>query len=164
MRGMAAGLIGLALLGGLTACSPGRNAVAAIGFDEQGRLIGAVRVCDREAVEATLSALGKGSEIGRWQRTAPLTEGAETWPIRERPGDRWERTGADVPALGPATEYRFWTTSENGSHTSNGLEFHGRDLMRLAAGELLVERGRDGEDAALEAITLDELADEYCAR
>ena len=166
MRGVAAGLIGLALLGGLTACSPGRNAVAAIGFDEQGRLIAAVRVCDRDTVEATLTALDKktGAQIGRWERSAPLTEGAETWPIREDRGGRWEATGAAVPALGPATRYQFGTTNENGSYTSNWLEFHGRDLMRLMPGELLVEREPAGDAAALEAITLDELADEYCGR
>jgi hypothetical protein len=161
---MAAGLIGLALLGGLTACSPGRNAVAAIGYDEQGRLIGAVRVCDRETVEATLTVVGKdkGAEIGRWERSAPLTEGAETWLIREDRGGRWEATGAAVRALEPATRYLFGTTDENGSYTSNWLEFHGRDLMRLLPGELLVEREPAGPETALEAITLDELADGYC--
>jgi hypothetical protein len=166
MRGVAAGLIGLALLGGLTGCSPGRNAVAAIGYDEQGRLIAAVQVCDRETVEATLTALGKepGSEIGRWERSEPMTEGTETWPIRERRGGRWEATGAAVPALGPATRYQFLTTNENGSYMSNGLEFHGRDLMRLLPGELLVEREDAGVTAALEAITLDQLDEEFCVR
>lgn len=166
MRRVAVGLIGLALLGSLTACSPGRNAVAAIGYDEQGELIGAVLVCDRDTVEASLTALSKdkGAEIGRWERSAPLTEGWETWPIRDGRGGHWELAGAAVPALGPATEYQFRTTNRNGSYTSNYLEFHGRDLMRLLPGEVLVERDPAAEAAALEAITLDELADEYCVR
>jgi hypothetical protein len=168
MRGTAVGLIGLATLCALTGCSPAINATAAIGYDEQGRLIGAVKVCDRDTVEGWLVAREGGQrDTSTWERSAPLTRGAETWPLRGRPGGRWESTGAAVPALGPAVEYQFGTSDEKGTYVSSAIVFHGRDLMRLQPGELLVERHSPPDKhgnttTTLEAITLDDLADEHC--
>lgn len=168
MRRVAVGLIGLAALSALTGCSPGLNATAAVGYDLEGRLIGAVHVCHHDTVEGTLVALKDNQrDISRWQRTSPLTGGTETWSLRGRPGGRWESTGAAVPALGPDVEYQFSTSNSNGSYLSHGLEFHGRDLMRLEPGELLVERvvapDRHGNSTTmLEAIPLDALGDQDC--
>jgi hypothetical protein len=165
MRGMAVALVGAALLGGLTACSPGRNAVAAIGYDEQGRLVGGVKVCDGDTVESTLTAAkGHEGDLSSWRRGTALGEGVETWELEGKSGSPWRPAGAPLPDLGPKTEYVFGTTSDSGSSTSNRLEFRGRDLLRLAPGELLVEQDPDAVTRTLVIIPWDQLGDEDCVR
>jgi hypothetical protein len=165
MRGMAIALVGTALLGGLTACSPGRNAVAAIGYDEQGRLVGGVKVCDGDTVEGRLAAAkGHESDLSSWRRSTALGEGVETWQLQGNSDSPWRSAGAPFPDLRPKTEYVFGTTSDSGSSTSNWLEFRGRDLLRLAPGELLVEQEPDAVTRALEIIPWDQLDDEDCLR
>jgi len=157
-------LVGAALLGVLTGCTPGHTAVAAIGLDDQGRLIGAVRVCSGAVVEGSLTTTvtGKQPDVSSWRRTTALGEGMETWQLARSTSGPWESTGADLPDLAAKTEFHFGTTSENGNATSNWLEFRGRDLLRLAPGEVLVEHESGGTRTMLEIISVDELAGMGC--
>jgi hypothetical protein len=55
VKRVAAPLAVLAPLGLLSACSPAVTAVSAIGYDSQGCLVGAVKVCDGDFSEAHLA-------------------------------------------------------------------------------------------------------------
>jgi hypothetical protein len=165
MRGVAVALVGAALLGGLTGCSPGRNAVAAIGLDDQGRLIGAVTVCSGAVVEGALTTVVSGErqpDVSTWRRDTALREGMETWQLGRSTSGPWQSTGASLPDLAAKTEFRFGTVSEDGGPTSNWLEFRGRDLLRLAPGEVLVEHRPDGGRATLEILAVEELVATAC--
>jgi hypothetical protein len=158
MRGGAIALVGAALLGVLTGCTPGRNAVAAIGLDEQGRLIGAVRVCSGAVAESSLTTFVTGEQpaVSSWRRSTALGEGMETWQLARSTSGPWESTGAELPDLAAKTEFQF------GTSPSNWLEFRGRDLLRLAPGEVLVEHEPGGARPMLEIISVDELAGIGC--
>ena len=164
MRGGTVALVGAALLGVLTGCTPGRNAVAAIGLDEQGRLIGAVHVCAGAIVEGSLTTFIKGGQpdVSSWRRATALSEGMETWQLARSTSGSWKSTGAQLPDLAAKTEFRFGTVSEDGNSTGNWLEFRGRDLLRLAPGEVLVEHQAGGPRTMLEIISVDELAGMGC--
>ena len=164
MRGVAVALVGAALIGGLTGCSPGRDAIAAIGYDDDGRLIAAVKVCDGAAVRSSLTSLAKDKQrdVSSWRRGTALGAGVETWQLRGEPTSPWRSTGASLTDLAGKTEYQLGITDEDGGHTSNWLEFRGRDLLRLAPGELLVEHDPDAVTRTLDIIALEELDDVAC--
>jgi hypothetical protein len=162
MRRAALAMVGAALLGALTGCSPGRSAVAAIGLDEQGRLIGAVKVCAGAVIEGSLTTLAQQTRPGvsSWRRTTALGEGMETWLLAGSTSGPWESTGAELPDLAPKTAFRFGAS--DGDSTGNWLTFRGRDLLRLAPGEVLVAREPDGARATLEIVAVEELVDTAC--
>jgi hypothetical protein len=157
-------MVGAALLTGLTGCVQARNAVAAIGFDDQGRLIGAVQVCSGAVLQGALRTAGPGkhSEVGTWRRETALGEGMETWQLGRSTSGPWQSTGATVPDLPAKTAFVFGTLSEDSGSAGNWLEFRGRDLLRLAPGEVLVEHEPGGAPTTLEIIALDELDETAC--
>jgi hypothetical protein len=155
----------------LTACSPAVNSAVAIGYDDQGRLIGAVRVCDGDVVQADLApSTPEGADsIGSWRRTSPLEKGTETWLLEAGESGPWESVGPTLPALASETEYLFGASNENVSASSHTLVFRGRDLAKLRPGEVLVVRlgptDANGEtEIRLLVRPLDQMSRERCDR
>jgi hypothetical protein len=166
MRGGAIAVVGAALLGALTACSPGHNATLAVGYDADGRLIAAAKVCHDSVAEAQLVEAGgtSYSTVGSWARSSPL-EHMETWPLLGETDGPWSVQEREITDIERKAHYELslWS-SDHG--WGNHLGFTGRDLAHLVPGEVLVERVRrvNPEDAVtwLEIITLEQLADETC--
>jgi hypothetical protein len=160
-------VVGAALLGALTACSPGSNATLAVGYDVGGRLIAAVNVCHHDVAEAALvEAGGTGySAVGTWERSSPLDH-LETWPLLGRTEGPWAVQGDAVADIERKAHYELSLRSSDHGWTSS-LGFTGRDLAHLVPGEVLVKRGTRGDPegpvATLEIITLDRLAEETCS-
>ena len=164
MRGGTVAVVGAALLGALTACSPGHNATLAVGYDATGRLIAAANVYHHSVDQAEL--LDSGATVGTWERVAPL-EHLETWPLLEGTGGPWASGGSELAGLESKGHYELSLWSSNHAW-GNHLEFAGRDLAHLVPGEVLVERVRQDRPGGpatttLEIIPLDELAAESCS-
>ncbi len=162
------GVLAALAVGLLNGCSPGTNAAIGIGYDTQGRLVGAVRVCEGSAVRVHLAPTQpeEAADVGAWNRTPPLT-GTESWLLQVEESGRW-RSGNRLAALAPDTEYSFWSEDKNVGHTSHGLFFRGRDLARLRPGEVLVSHFSGPTDAQgyrtprLAVIRLDQMKHESC--
>ena len=157
-------MVGAALLGVLTACSPGHNATVAVGYDPSGRLIAAANVCHHSVAEAELVEAGR--TVGTWERSSPL-EHLETWSLLGRPGGAWVAQGQGLADVERKAHYELtlWS-SDHG--WGNHLAFSGRDLAHLVPGEVLVQRARQSEPGGpvttwLEIIPMDQLADENCS-
>src|SRR4051812_38084294 len=102
MRGGTVAVVGAALLGALTGCSPGHNATLVVGYDDTGRLIAAANVCHHGVDRAEL--LDSGATVGTWERVAPL-EHLETWPLLEGTEGPWASGGSDLADLESKRHY-----------------------------------------------------------
>lgn len=169
MKRLAALLSVLAPLGLLSACSPAVTAVSAIGYDSQGRLVGAVKVCDGDFSEAHLApTTPEGApDIGAWRRSSSFT-GTESWLLRNTAAGPWKPVGAALPELASGTEYVFWAQPENETNRSDFLVFRGSDLTKLSSGQVLVRRdgptnSRGETTTRVEVIPLSQLTRENCA-
>lgn len=168
MKRVAAVLAVLAPLGLLSGCSASVTAVGAIGYDAQGRLVGAVKVCDGHFFEAHLAPAtpDDAPDIGAWRRNSPF-KGTESWPLRGSGTGPWKVVGPALPELGSGTGYVFWAESKNENNRSDFLLFHGSDLAKLAPGEVLVRRNGPTDSGGettmrVAAIPLDQLTRENC--
>jgi hypothetical protein len=114
----------LAALGLLSACSPAVTAVSAIGYDSQGRLVGAVKVCDGDFPEAHLApTTPEGTpDIGAWRRRSSFT-GTESWPLRPTGAGPWKAVGPALRELASGNEFVFWVQPENETSRSDFLVF-----------------------------------------
>jgi hypothetical protein len=169
VKRVAALLAALAPLGLLSACGPAVTAVSAIGYDTQGRLVGAVKVCHHRFSEASLAPTTPDGApaIGSWHRDSSFT-GTESWPLRGIVAGRWKPVGPALPELAPGTEYVFWSQDKDESSRSDFLVFHGSDLARLTPGQVLLRRDErtnsgDRTTVRLVVIPLSQLAQENCS-
>jgi hypothetical protein len=160
----------LALVAPLTlllGCSPAITAVSAIGYDSDGRLIGAVKVCSGDVVEAHLAPAKEGApDIAVWRRHSPIS-GTDSWALRAVRAGSWETDGPALPDLISSGEYVFWTQPKNKTSRSDFLWFRGSDLGRLPPGRVLIRRdgptNSSGEiTATVAVIPLAQLPREAC--
>jgi hypothetical protein len=159
MRRAAAVLIALAISGLLTACSPGQDGIAAIGYDMNGRLVGAVKVCGEEMVEAEL-VRSHGPNL-TWHRASPLQGGTDSWPLQGASAGTWTADRGSLSALASRDHYVFVVWSEGRAYRSQFLDFYGKDVTGLKPGEVLT--GQLGSaDPESRVIALDELSGESC--
>lgn len=102
VKRVAAGLALLAMLELLSACSPAVTSVSAIGYDAQGRLIGALKVCHGDFVEAHLAPTTPegAADLGAWSRSSSFT-GAESWPLKGMGTGAWKPVNQPLPELAP---------------------------------------------------------------
>lgn len=169
VRQVAAAVGAFMMLGSLAACSPAINSTVGIGYDRDGRLIGAVKVCDDHVVAAAMapSSPEEAPLFGDWRRDSPLSAGTETWLLDGSVGP-WKSIGPSLTQLDPDTEYLFAVSDENITASSRSVVFYGRDLAELLPGELLVRRDGPGHDShgdlevRVTVIKIDELAAESC--
>ena len=149
---------------GLSACSPAITAVAGIGLDADGRLIGAVHVCDDDVAEASLGRIDGEDYVSvtTWRRESPMT-GTESWQLDEPASGRWERVDGARRKLVPGEEYALVANSHDYGSQSNAVIFTVTALARLGPGQLLVPRVAANGDEELAVIPIDSLADEGCS-
>src|SRR6476646_1026316 len=119
MRRLSLTLIAVVGLWSLAACSPSVGAVVGLGYDAQGRLMGAVKVCSNNVARVDLAPATPqdAPTIGQWQRTSPLTRGAETWALEAPHGQPWRPTGRPLAKLLPDSEYLFSGVDREGTLT-----------------------------------------------
>ena len=148
-------------------CSPAVTAVSAIGYDNGGRLIGGMRVCNGAIARAHLTPSVEGShDLASWQRH-PVLKGTETWPLDASGTGSWQPGEPAGPSLASNVEYVFWGSNANDGKRSDFLVFHGSDLAKLSPGQLLVAREgptttQDETTTRLAVISLTDLAKESC--
>ncbi len=152
-------MVGAALLGVLTACSPGHNATVAVGYDPSGRLIAAANVCHHSVAEAELVEAGR--TVGTWERSSPL-EHLETWSCSGagaalgRRGGGTRRCRAQGPLRADALELRPRLGEPPGLLRAGP----GASRARRGPGPAgAAERARRPGDEWLEIIPMGELAE-----
>lgn len=126
-----------------TGCSPGHNAVIGIGYDQNGDLVGVLKVCSRNITMAQLSPTHSPTQSNpptEWSRRTPLT-GLEAWRLDVSETTNWQRTGS-APAVLAIKHYQFTAQDSNDGYQSDIVDFDGRDLLALHPGQVLV--GREG--------------------
>ncbi len=128
-------ILAIAAFGFLTACSPATHAISAIGFDNQGRLIGGVKSCGESIVVAHLkpTAPENATDLATWRRDSPL-KGTEYWPLGQTKDDPWHLSihGSEPLELDRSTGYVFWAATSNGGGRTDFLVFRYSDLARLS--------------------------------
>jgi hypothetical protein len=89
--------------------SPVVDAVAGVGLDGDGHLIGMVKVCDGDVGRAELHLVTAdeeqtGSPLVTWFRSTPLDDGVDTWRLDAERSGAW-RSDRTVDLSGEGTTY-----------------------------------------------------------
>ena len=139
-------VVGAALLSG---CTVPVAALAGIGVDADGNLIGYVRVCDESIDGATLyydvssqgATVATSVEVGRWEAQPPV-EGNSEWSPSD-PDGGWT-SSTPVEPLEPSREYTLYGWTKDNTVSASGVTFTLADVAVLQPGQVLHWSGRSG--------------------
>lgn len=143
----------LYLAAGVTAllpagCTVPAGALAGVGVDRDGNLLGYLHVCRDHIDGATLyydtgstELAASTTDAGAWKASAPITETA-TWSL-SRPNNGWT-TLAPLQELPPDREYTLYGWSTDNSWSAGGVTFTVAEVARLKPGQILHWSGRSG--------------------
>ncbi|MEU4094066.1 hypothetical protein [Streptomyces sp. NPDC026673] len=134
-------LLGIAVLGTLTGCSPPRAGYTGITVDEDGRPLGVMIVCEGHIDGATLydsDHPNAPDHLGRWSRGKPA-KGFTTWSL-ETGGRGWN---PEVPTatLEPHRTYDLYGWTEDSSWSAASVEFTAAQVERLVPGLVRYYKG-----------------------
>lgn len=117
-------------------CSVSINGVTGIGVDEQGRLVGYLKVCSFHAASALLWSDAEGQPVGEWTPPEPITDFG-TWLI-DGATDGW--TTEKAPPAPSEVEYRLEGRTDEliaGAARTVSIRYTAQDLASLRPGEVL---------------------------
>jgi hypothetical protein len=120
-----------------SACSVPAAAVAGVGVDELGRLVGYLRVCHDRIDGATIYHNDR-DDLGSWTASKPVTHFAK-WSLANPPSD-WEA----APALGelqPRIEYTLYGWTTDNSWSANSVSFTLAELAAVEPGQVVYWAG-----------------------
>lgn len=124
------------------ACSVPPAAVAGVGVDERGQLVGYLRVCHDHIDGATLYH-DEDDDLGSWSASEPVT-GSATWSLSDPPPD-WE-VATPLGDLEEGREYSFYGWTDDDSWSAESVTFTLDDLAALRPHQVLYSSGEvDGE-------------------
>lgn len=139
-------VVGAALLG---SCTVPVAALAGIGVDADGNLVGHLRVCDESIDGATLisdtssdgATVPTSVEVGRWEAQPPVTATA-AWSL-SAPDGGWT-SAKPAESLVPGREYTLYGWSNDNTVSASGVTFTLADAAALRPGQVLHWSGRSG--------------------
>lgn len=144
-------LVPYAVLGAalLSSCTAPAVALAGIGEDPTGNLVGYVRVCDESIDGATLyydissrtATVPVSVEVGRWEAEPPV-EATAVWSL-SAPDGGWT-SSKPVEPLEPGREYTLYGWAEDNTVSASGVTFTLADVAALKPGQVLHWSGRSG--------------------
>lgn len=144
------GLVLLLAIGALplAGCTVPVAALAGIGVDSDGHLVGYLRVCNDSIDGATLYSEGDQGEsvattadVGVWAAPGPVTRIA-SWSLSP-PGAGWTALQPREPLVG-GREYTLYGWTRDNSRSATGVTFTLADVGSLAPGQVLHWSGRSG--------------------
>lgn len=135
----------------LSSCTVPVVALAGIGVDADGNLLGYLRVCDESIEGATLyydTSSGRATastsvEVGSWEAQPPVSATAE-WSLGA-PSGRWTAS-TPVKPLKPGREYTLYGWTTDNTVSASGVAFTLADVADLRPGQVLHWSGRTGGD------------------
>lgn len=127
-------------------CTVPVNALAGVGVDGKGNLVGYLHVCHDRIDGATLyyeggSSSGSTVDVGSWEVKTPIA-GTATWSLA-KPASGW---GTVVP-LAPVTsnpEYTLYGWTKDNSWSAGSVSFTLSEVAHLQPGQVLYFSGRSG--------------------
>lgn len=133
----------------LSSCTVPVGALAGIGVDVDGNLIGHLRVCDESIDGATLyydissptATAPTSDEVGRWEAQPPVETTAE-WSLNAPEGG-WAAS-KPLEALEPGREYTLYGWTKNNTVSASGVTFTLADVATLKPGQVLHWSGHPG--------------------
>jgi hypothetical protein len=133
----------------LSSCTVPAAALAGIGVDAAGHLVGFVRVCDERIDGATLYYDGSSRgatvpasvEVGRWEAQPPVSATAQ-WSLNA-PDSGWT-SSKPLAALEPGREYTLYGWTKDNTVSASGVTFTLADVAALKPGQVLHWSGRSG--------------------
>ncbi len=139
-------VVGAALL---SSCTVPVGALAGIGVDVDGNLIGHLRVCDESIDGATLyndissptATVPTWDEVGRWEAQPPVETTAE-WSLNAPEGG-WA-VSKPLEPLEPGRDYTLYGWTKNNTLSASGVTFTLADVAALKPGQVLHWSGRSG--------------------
>ncbi|MDN5797111.1 MAG: hypothetical protein L0H79_15325 [Intrasporangium sp.] len=139
-------VVGAALL---SSCTVPVAALAGIGVDVDGNLVGYVRVCDESIDGTTLyydvssrgATVPTSVEVGRWEAQPPVEATAE-WSLNAPEGG-WT-SSKPVEPLEPGREYTLYGWTKDNTVSASGVTFTLADVAALKPGQVLHWSGRSG--------------------
>jgi len=140
----------------LTACQPAVHAAVGVGYDQQGRLVAAISVCDEDVTRALLQTDSPTGLVVQWHRDSSL-HGSEMWALESSSDGHWTADGAGVAKLDARTEYSLWALQGEEGSNQGHVVFRSDDLAGLRPGQLLVSAHHPAR-----VIDADQLATEGC--
>ncbi|TFV78489.1 hypothetical protein E4P39_04680 [Blastococcus sp. CT_GayMR19] len=120
-----------------SACSVPGAAVAGVGVDKLGRLVGYLRVCHDSIHGATIYH-DENDDLGSWTASDPVTQFAK-WSLADPPSD-WEA----APPLGelqPGIDYTLYGWTSDNSWSANSVTFTLAELATVEPGRVVYWAG-----------------------
>ena len=144
-------VVSLAVAGAalLTSCTVPVAALAGVGVDADGNLVGYLRVCDESIDGATLNydTSSDGAtvptfvDVGHWEAQPPVTATA-TWSL-SAPDGGWT-SSTPVESLVPGREYTLYGWTRDNTVSASGVTYTLADVAALQPGQVVHWSGSSG--------------------
>ncbi|MEO7261665.1 MAG: hypothetical protein ABI047_10485, partial [Jatrophihabitantaceae bacterium] len=125
-------------------CTVPVRAVAGIGVDAGGRVVGYLRVCSHHIDGATLYH-DQDDRLGSWTAPQRVT-GFTSWTLASTPSG-W-RADPPLARLRPATEYTLYGWTSDSSSSAADVTFSLEQLAKLTPGQVIHWSGNDSGGGA----------------
>ncbi|MFF3945017.1 hypothetical protein ACFYYN_09360 [Streptomyces sp. NPDC001902] len=135
-------LLGIAVCGTLTGCSPEGAGVTGIAVNEDGRPLGVMLVCQGHIEGATLydsDHADASADLGRWSRAKTAT-GFTVWSLES--GGRGWRPEVPTAPFAPHRTYSLYGWTRDGSWSTAHVSFTAAQLASLEPGQVRWYKGR----------------------
>jgi hypothetical protein len=141
-----------------TGCTVPTHAVAGIGVDGTGRIVGYLQVCSHHIDGATLYH-GEEDKLGSWTAPSPVTDFAR-WALASPPGG-WKADPA-LASLLPVTEYTLYGWTADNSSSAVAVTFTVEQVTKLEPDHVLHWSGSDSDGDVYKVERVDEFRRSAC--